>query len=111
MLLISDVFVLINYYSQILWLSVAACIVAQLWLRYTQPELPRPIKTSLWVPITFLVACAFLVIFPIPSQPWNTFIGAMIVLSGKQTFFTSQLLQFQLSHKTSQKFLIRHSSL
>lgn len=83
MLLISDVFILINYYSQILWLSVAACIVAQLWLRHKHPDMPRPIKTNLIIPVLFLIACAFLIIFPIPSQPFNTLIGALIVLSGK----------------------------
>lgn len=84
MLLVSDVFVLINYFSQILWLSVAASIVGMLWLRYKEPERPRPIKVNLIIPLVFLVACFFLVLFPIPSQPWNTAIGLLIVLMGKR---------------------------
>lgn len=36
MLFTSDVFLLINYFSQILWLSVVASIAALLWLRKTK---------------------------------------------------------------------------
>jgi len=88
MLLVSDVFVLINYYSQILWLSVAASIGGMLWLRYKQPDLPRPIKTNLAIPILFLACCAFLVLFPIPSQPWKTtLIWVSITLSGIPVYY------------------------
>lgn len=36
MLMTADIFLLINYFSQILWLSVVASIAALLWLRKTQ---------------------------------------------------------------------------
>ncbi|KAJ8958821.1 hypothetical protein NQ318_019581 [Aromia moschata] len=87
MLLISDVFVLINYYGQILWLSVAASIAGMLWLRRKHPDLPRPIRVSTWIPVTFLVCCAFLVLFPIPTQPWNTVVGGAITLSGVPVYY------------------------
>ncbi|XP_044268349.1 large neutral amino acids transporter small subunit 2-like [Tribolium madens] len=87
MLLVSDVFVLINYYGQILWFSVAASIAGMLWLRYKQPDMPRPIKVNMSIPIIFLFCCAFLVIFPIPSQPWNTVIGVVITLSGIPVYY------------------------
>lgn len=82
MLLVSDVFELINYFSQILWFSVAASIAGMLWLRYKEPEMPRPIKVNLAIPILFLICCAFLVIFPIPEKPWHAVIGIAITLSG-----------------------------
>lgn len=82
MLLVSDVFVLINYYSQILWFSVAASIGGMLWLRYKRPDMPRPIKVNLIIPITFLICCKFLILFPIPDNPWNALIGIGITLSG-----------------------------
>ncbi|KAF2891643.1 hypothetical protein ILUMI_14530 [Ignelater luminosus] len=87
MLLVSDVFVLINYYSQILWLSVAASIGGMLWLRYKQPDMPRPIKTNIIIPLLFLAACAFLVLFPIPTQPVNTVIWVSITLSGIPVYY------------------------
>ncbi|CAG9863344.1 unnamed protein product [Phyllotreta striolata] len=87
MLLISDVFVLINYYGQILWLSNAACIAGLLWMRRTQPDLPRPIRIHTSIPYIFLLCCAFIVIFPIPTQPWNTVIGLVITLSGIPVYY------------------------
>lgn len=87
MLFVSDVIVLINYYGQILWFSVAASIAGMLILRYKQPEAPRPIRIHTSIPIIFLFACAFIVIFPIPSQPWNTIIGAAITLSGVPVYY------------------------
>ncbi|GJQ83538.1 hypothetical protein Trydic_g10890 [Trypoxylus dichotomus] len=87
MLLVSDVFVLINYYSQILWFSVAASIAGMLWLRYKKPQMQRPIKVNLIIPVFFLCCCAFLIIFPIPTQPWNTVIGAGITLTGIPVYY------------------------
>ncbi|KAG5886948.1 hypothetical protein JTB14_011904 [Gonioctena quinquepunctata] len=87
MLLISDVYVLINYYGQILWLSTAASIAGMLWLRYKQPNLVRPIRIHTSIPVIFLLCCAFIILFPIPTQPWNTIIGAAITLSGIPVYY------------------------
>lgn len=72
MLVSSNVFVLINYFSQVLWLSVAACIAALLWLRRTQPHINRPIRVHLSIPITFLVCCVLLTAVPVIEDPVNT---------------------------------------
>ncbi|KAK5646596.1 hypothetical protein RI129_005060 [Pyrocoelia pectoralis] len=82
MLFVSDIFELINYFSQILWFSVAASIGGMLWLRYKQPNLPRPIKVNLIIPILFIICCLFLVLFPIPSNPKHSLICLGITLSG-----------------------------
>ncbi|CAG9771203.1 unnamed protein product [Ceutorhynchus assimilis] len=87
MLFVRDVIVLINYYGQILWFSVAASIVGMLLLRYKQPNAPRPIRVHTSIPVIFLCACAFLIIFPIPDQPMNTVIGAAITLSGIPVYY------------------------
>lgn len=87
MLLVSDVEQLINYFSQILWFSVAASVAGMLWLRYKEPEMPRPIKVNLIIPILFLICCAFLIIFPIPENPWNTLIGIGITVSGVPVYY------------------------
>ncbi|XP_019873715.1 large neutral amino acids transporter small subunit 2 [Aethina tumida] len=87
MLLISDVFTLINYYGQILWLSVAASIAGMLWLRHKKPDMPRPIRVHTSIPIIFLCCCAFLVICPIPRQPWNTVVGTVITLTGIPVYY------------------------
>ncbi|XP_018569638.1 large neutral amino acids transporter small subunit 1 [Anoplophora glabripennis] len=87
MLLISDAYILINYYGQILWLSVAASIAGMLWLRHKHPDAPRPIRVNTAIPVIFLLCCVFLVLFPIPTQPWNTVIGAAITLSGVPVYY------------------------
>ncbi|CAD7079449.1 unnamed protein product [Hermetia illucens] len=82
MLLTADVYMLINYFSQILWLSVAASIAGLLWLRKTKPDLPRPIKVHLALPIIFIFCCVTLVMLPTLSQPMNLVIGIAITLAG-----------------------------
>ncbi|PSN48047.1 Y+L amino acid transporter 2 [Blattella germanica] len=72
MLCSSDVFELINYFSLILWLSVAASILGLLWLRHTKPDMVRPIRVHLALPISFLVCCLFLVSIPAINEPINT---------------------------------------
>jgi heme exporter protein D len=46
MLVSDDVFFLINYMSFVQWLSVGMSVVALLYLRYTRPEMHRPIKVG-----------------------------------------------------------------
>lgn len=82
MLLTADVYLLINYFSQILWLSVAASIAGLLWLRRTRPDLPRPIRVNIALPIIFIVCCVVLVLIPSIKQPLNLAIGVGITLAG-----------------------------
>jgi amino acid transporter len=87
MLCTSNVFALINYFSQILWFSVGASIVGMLRLRKTRPDIPRPIKVNTALPIVFLLCIAFLVIIPAIVEPMNTVIGIGIVISGLPVYY------------------------
>ncbi|XP_067007299.2 large neutral amino acids transporter small subunit 1 [Anabrus simplex] len=87
MLCTSNVYKLIYYFSLILWLTVAASIAGLLYLRYTQPNLPRPIKVHLALPITFLFCCLFLIVIPAVAEPINTAIGMAITLSGVPVYY------------------------
>jgi amino acid transporter len=71
MLCSCDVFQLIDYFSLILWLSVAACILGLLYLRHSKPNMPRPIRVHLALPILFLICCLFLVSIPALERPVN----------------------------------------
>lgn len=73
---------LINYTAFIESLAVAASVGALLWLRYKQPDMARPIKVSLILPIVFFITCLFLVILPFYVSPYETGIGVAITLSG-----------------------------
>lgn len=87
MLFVSNVFVLINYFSQILWFSVAASLAGMLWLRHKEPEMARPIRVNTAIPVLFICCCMFLVLFPIASEPWNAVIGLAITLSGIPVYY------------------------
>lgn len=87
MLTTSNVFDLINYFSQTLWLSVGASVVGMLWLRKTKPDIPRPIKVNLIIPCVFLIAIGFLVVIPAITQPKDTAIGVAILLSGIPVYY------------------------
>lgn len=87
MLTTSNVFDLINYFSQTLWLSVGASVVGMLWLRRTKPDLPRPIRVNIVIPLLFLIAIGCLVIIPAITQPKDTAIGVGILLSGIPVYY------------------------
>lgn len=87
MLTTSNVFDLINYFSQTLWLSVGASVVGMLWLRRVKPDIPRPIKVNIIIPYLFLIAIGCLVIIPAITRPIDTAIGAAILLSGVPVYY------------------------
>lgn len=87
MVMFADVFELINYFSQILWLSVAACVLGLLWMRYTKPDWPRPIKVNLIIPISFIILCVTLVLIPSFEEPEYLLIGILITLSGVPVYY------------------------
>jgi len=78
----TQVYVLINYTAFIESLAVAASVGALLWLRYKQPNLERPIKVNLILPIIFFITCVFLVLLPFYVSPYETGIGIAITASG-----------------------------
>lgn len=78
---------LINYTAFIESLAVAASVGALLWLRYTQPNLERPIKVNLLLPIVFFITCLFLVLLPFYVSPYETGIGVAITLTGVPIYF------------------------
>ncbi|KAJ9584219.1 hypothetical protein L9F63_021424, partial [Diploptera punctata] len=87
MLVSVDVFVLINYFSMVLWLSVAASIVGLLWLRHKKPDLERPIKVNLALPYLFLASCLCLVAIPTISEPLTTLVGLIVTLTGVPIYY------------------------
>ncbi|KAJ8041914.1 Large neutral amino acids transporter small subunit 1 [Holothuria leucospilota] len=81
-LLARDIGQLINYFSFVQWSATGAAILGLLWLRYSKPDMPRPVKVNIILPIAFLFASIFLVVMGIVAAPWDTGIGILIFLSG-----------------------------
>ncbi|XP_076238253.1 solute carrier family 7 member genderblind [Calliopsis andreniformis] len=87
MLCTSDIFVLITYCSIVESFFIMLSVAGILWLRYKQPDMNRPIKVPLWIPITFVAICAFLVFVPCYERPYEVGMGTLITLSGVPAYF------------------------
>ncbi|XP_036328392.1 Y+L amino acid transporter 2-like [Rhagoletis pomonella] len=81
-LLTADVYILINYFSAMLWLSVVVSIAGMLWLRHSKPNIPRPIKVHLALPLIFIICCLTLVLLPSFTNPMNLIVGIGITVAG-----------------------------
>ncbi|XP_054625781.1 solute carrier family 7 member 10a isoform X2 [Dunckerocampus dactyliophorus] len=78
---------LINYVSFINYLSYGVTIAGLLYLRKKKPNLVRPIKVNLLIPISYMVFWAVLLCFSLYSEPVVCGLGMVIMLTGVPVYF------------------------
>lgn len=81
-LFIGDVFTLITYSSVVETFFIMMSVTAVLYFRWKHPDMPRPIKVHILVPITFVIICIFLIIVPFLEVPFECFMGLLITVAG-----------------------------
>ncbi|XP_065364639.1 Y+L amino acid transporter 2 [Calliphora vicina] len=93
MLVCSDVYVLITYSSIVESFFIMLSVSAVLYFRYTRPNMERPIKVSMWIPIVFVIICAFLVVVPIYVAPYEVGMGVLITVIGIPFYYVGVVWQ------------------
>ncbi|XP_037890793.1 Y+L amino acid transporter 2 isoform X2 [Glossina fuscipes] len=109
-LTVSDIFALINYVGFATWLSIGVAVLCLPWLRWAQPNLPRPIRVPLIFPIVYLIATVFVTVVPMYASPVETGYGILMILSSIPVYlifiaWKSKPLWFQKSMVTVTRFL------
>lgn len=87
MLCSSDIALLIEYCTIVESFFVMLSVSGLLYLRYKQPELARPIRVNIFVPIAFVLICIFLILLPIFETPWVLLSGALLTGSGIPVYY------------------------
>ncbi|XP_029995625.1 large neutral amino acids transporter small subunit 1-like [Sphaeramia orbicularis] len=77
-----DIFSVINLFSFFTWLCVGMAIAGLVWLRITKPDLRRPIKVYLFVPVIFVLGCVFMIVVSFWAAPFECLVGSSIILTG-----------------------------
>ncbi|XP_015519338.1 large neutral amino acids transporter small subunit 1 [Neodiprion pinetum] len=82
LLVIENVSSLITYVSFVEAVFTTLSVSGLLWLRHKCPDLHRPIKVYIALPIVFFMICVFLVVLPCYESPWEVGVGTVLILSG-----------------------------
>ncbi|CAJ0926982.1 unnamed protein product, partial [Mesorhabditis belari] len=96
MLYSGKVYALINYLAFAETLVVFGSVAGLLWMRFSRPNMERPIKFNIILPIIFFVMCIFLLVFPFFSEPAELFVSVALILSGVPVYFLFVVLNTRI---------------
>ncbi|KAG7241959.1 hypothetical protein INR49_024706 [Caranx melampygus] len=103
-LFVGDIYSLLNFMSFLRWLFIGFVVLGLIYLRYKKPDLPRPFKVPLFIPVAFCLTCFFMVFLSLYSDPVNTGIGFAISLTGIPAYYI--FLYFDHKPKWLQRALV-----
>lgn len=83
----NNIYDLINYVGFATWLAIGMAVVCIPYLRWKQPNLPRPIKVNLIWPYVYIIATVFITIVPMAADPVGTGLGCLMILTGVPVYF------------------------
>ncbi|MPC15911.1 Y+L amino acid transporter 1 [Portunus trituberculatus] len=83
----TDIYRLIDYASFVESTFILCSIASLLYMRWKYPDMERPIKVNIIVPIAFLLVCGFLVFLPLYVRPYEVGMGLLITGSGIPAYF------------------------
>ncbi|XP_032876585.1 cystine/glutamate transporter [Amblyraja radiata] len=87
MLFVSDLYSLLNFLSFARWLFIGLAVTGLIYLRHKRPDMHRPFKVPLFIPVFFALTCFFIVALSLYSDPINTGIGCAITLTGIPAYY------------------------
>ncbi|KAI1704258.1 amino acid permease domain-containing protein [Ditylenchus destructor] len=87
MLCVSDVYVLINYLAFADALVVALAVGGLLKMRFRDPNMKRPIKFNIMIPITFFVITMYILLVPFMMNPSELLIDTAVTGLGVPLYF------------------------
>nr|XP_033793452.1 b(0,+)-type amino acid transporter 1-like [Geotrypetes seraphini] len=74
---------IVNFFSFTAWLFYGITIAGLLYLKIKKPDLPRPYKVPIVIPIVVLIASVYLVLAPVIDSPQIEFLYVVLfILSG-----------------------------
>ncbi|XP_071541986.1 Y+L amino acid transporter 2 isoform X2 [Panulirus ornatus] len=83
----TDIYSLIEYASFVESMFILFSIAGLLYMRWTRPNMERPIKVCIIIPVIFLLICGFLVFLPLYVRPFEVGMGILITASGIPAYF------------------------
>lgn len=78
---------LIEYMTFVETSFAALGVSTMLALRYQLPDLQRPLKVPLLVPITYLLITGTLILLPLWTSPWRAAVGVLVTLTGLPVYY------------------------
>jgi len=78
---------LIGFFSFASWLFYGGTFSALLWLRWKEPNMTRPFKVWVVVPIVMTLASLYLIIAPVLEEPIGSLVALGIILAGLPLYF------------------------